>query len=66
VIDSWLYEALNLARLKYSPKLALYCEFVLPDVDLGIPGWETIGGITDYAVANLDITVDAGIRISHC
>lgn len=63
MIDAWLYEALNLARLKYNPKLALCCEFILPDVDLGIPGWETIGGIIDYAVTDLDIDVDAGIRI---
>jgi hypothetical protein len=53
-------EALSIARRRFSKlNLAIASEFDLPHVDLGIPSFGFLGGTTDYAIVELDITMTA-------
>ena len=61
-MDCWIFEALSIARSKYDkPKLAVAMEYLLPSTDIGIAGYEDLGGITDYAIGEMDIPISAGM-----
>jgi hypothetical protein len=40
--------------------LVMSPEYVIPNANLGIEGFEDIGGITDYAFGTLEVEVDTG------
>lgn len=40
--------------------LVMSTEYVIPNANLGIEGFEDIGGITDYAFGTLEVEVDTG------
>ena len=35
-------------------------EYVIPNANLGIDGFDDIGGITDYAFGKLEVEIDTG------
>lgn len=53
-------EALSIARRRFSKlNLAVATDFRLPPIDIGVQGFNGLGGICDFAVVELDIAMTA-------
>lgn len=67
---------MSIARSKFDKlKLAVAMEYPLPSTNIGIAGYEDLGGVTDYAIGEVDIPISTGtfpvsfsgvINISDC
>jgi len=56
---------LDLARSIYDNEdIIMAPEYPLPNTDIGIKGFEEIGGITDYAFGPLNAKISASIILS--
>jgi hypothetical protein len=58
-------EAVDLARSIYGNQdIVMAPDYNLPNTDIGIKGFEDIGGITDYAFGPMNTAIPASIILS--